>query len=61
LGFYHSHPDHPALPSGYDLDHAFPFFSYVIVSVQKGEPTEVRSFVMREDRSAFDAEELQAV
>jgi hypothetical protein len=43
------------------LDHAFPFFSYVIVSVQKGEPTEVRSFVMREDRSAFDAEELQAV
>ena len=61
LGFYHSHPDHPALPSGYDLEHAFPFFSYVIVSVQKGEPTEVRSFVMKEDRSAFDAEELQAV
>ena len=61
LGFYHSHPDHPALPSGYDLEHAFPFFSYVIVSVQKGEPTEIRSYVMREDRSAFDAEELQAV
>ena len=61
LGFYHSHPDHPAFPSGYDLEHAFPFFSYVIVSVQKGEPTEVRSFVMKEDRSAFDAEELQAV
>jgi proteasome lid subunit RPN8/RPN11 len=61
LGFYHSHPDHPALPSGYDLEHAFPFFSYVIVSVQKGEPTEVRSFIMREDRSAFDVEELQAV
>ena len=61
LGFYHSHPDHPALPSGYDLAHAFPFFSYVIVSVQKGEPTEVRSFVMKEDRSDFDAEELQTV
>jgi len=61
LGFYHSHPDHPALPSEYDLAHAFPFFSYVIVSVQKGEPTEVRSFVMKEDRSAFDAEELQTV
>ena len=61
LGFYHSHPDHPAFPSGYDLDHAFPFFSYVIVAVQKGEPTEVRSFVMREDRSAFDAEDIQAV
>lgn len=61
LGFYHSHPDHPAFPSGYDLAHAFPFFSYVIVSVQKGEPTEVRSFVMKEDRSAFDPEELQTV
>jgi proteasome lid subunit RPN8/RPN11 len=61
LGFYHSHPDHPAMPSGYDLEHAFPFFSYVIVSVQKGEPTDVRSFIMKEDRSAFDAEELQAV
>ena len=61
LGFYHSHPDHPAAPSGYDLDHAFPFFSYVIVSVQKGEPTEIRSFVMKEDRSAFDPEELQTV
>ena len=59
LGFYHSHPDHPAFPSGYDLDHGFPFFSYVIVSVQKGEPTEVRSFVMKEDRSAFDTEELR--
>ena len=61
LGFYHSHPDHPAFPSRYDLDHAFPVFSYVIVSVQKGEPTEIRSFVMKEDRSAFDPEELKAV
>ena len=33
LGFYHSHPDHPARPSQYDLDHAWPLFSYVIVSV----------------------------
>ena len=36
LGFYHSHPDHPARPSQYDLDHAWPFFSYVIVSVRGG-------------------------
>jgi proteasome lid subunit RPN8/RPN11 len=34
LGFYHSHPDHPAQPSQYDLDHAWPTFAYVIVSVQ---------------------------
>ena len=36
LGFYHSHPDHPARPSQYDLDHAWPIFSYVIVSVASG-------------------------
>ncbi|MDR2134394.1 MAG: M67 family metallopeptidase, partial [Treponema sp.] len=35
LGFYHSHPDHPARPSGYDRDNAVPFYSYVIVSVEK--------------------------
>ena len=35
IGFYHSHPDHPARPSQYDLDHAWPVFSYVIVSVRR--------------------------
>ena len=33
VGFYHSHPDHPARPSQYDLDHAWPTFAYVIVAV----------------------------
>jgi proteasome lid subunit RPN8/RPN11 len=59
LGFYHSHPDHPAFPSRYDLDHAFPFFSYVILSVEKGEPRALRSFVLSEDRSAFHEETLE--
>ena len=36
LGFYHSHPDHPARPSQFDLDHAWPTFAYVIVSVMSG-------------------------
>ena len=58
LGFYHSHPDHPARPSQYDLDHAWPFFSYIIVSVQKGEPQDMTSWRLREDRSAFDQEDL---
>ena len=58
LGFYHSHPDHPAQPSQYDLDHAWPFFSYVIVSVQNGEPGELRSWRLRDDRSTFDEEEV---
>jgi proteasome lid subunit RPN8/RPN11 len=56
LGFYHSHPDHPARPSQYDLDHAWPFFSYVIVSVQAGEPGDLTSWRLRDDRSAFDEE-----
>ena len=58
LGFYHSHPDHPARPSQYDLDHAWPFFSYVIVSVREGVSEDMTSWRLREDRSAFDAEEL---
>ena len=37
VGYYHSHPDHPARPSQYDLDHAWPSFSYVILSVMAGE------------------------
>ena len=58
LGFYHSHPDHPARPSQYDLDHAFPTFSYIIVSVRGGAPEDMTSWRLRDDRSAFDPEEL---
>ena len=58
LGFYHSHPDHPARPSQYDLDHAWPFFSYIIVSVRAGVPEDMTSWRLREDRSAFDQEDL---
>jgi proteasome lid subunit RPN8/RPN11 len=59
LGFYHSHPDHPARPSQYDLDHAWPFFSYIIVSVKAGVPQDMTSWRLRDDRSAFDPEELR--
>ena len=58
LGFYHSHPDHPARPSQYDLDHAWPFFSYIIVSVRSGVPEDMTSWRLREDRSEFDQEDL---
>ena len=60
VGFYHSHPDHPARPSLYDLDHAWPFFSYVIVSVREGVSGDMTSWRLREDRSAFDQEELNS-
>lgn len=58
LGFYHSHPDHPAQPSQYDLDHAWPSFSYLIISVRNGKPEDMRSWRLRDDRSRFDEEEL---
>ena len=53
LGFYHSHPDHPARPSQYDLDHAFPFFWYVIVSIQEGRPENMTVWQLADDRSQF--------
>ena len=61
LGFYHSHPDHPARPSQYDLDHAWPFFSYIIVAVRGGQPEDMTSWRLREDRSAFDPEALDVL
>ena len=60
LGFYHSHPDHPARPSQYDLDHAWPSFSYVIVSVMNGAPAALTSWRLREDRSGFTEELIDA-
>ncbi len=56
-GYYHSHPNHPAIPSGFDLEHA-PFieWSYLIVSVRDGKAQEVRAWRVREDRSQFDEE-----
>ena len=60
LGFYHSHPDHPAKPSQTDLDYAWPFFSYVIVSVREGVSGDMTSWRLRGDRSAFDQESLDS-
>jgi len=60
LGFYHSHPDHPAKPSQTDLDYAWPFFSYVIVSVSEGVSGDMTSWRLRGDRSAFDQESLDS-
>ncbi len=54
LGFYHSHPDHPARPSQFDLDHAWPTFAYVIVSVMAGTSRVMTVWYLKEDRSAFD-------
>ena len=58
VGFYHSHPDHPAAPSAYDLDHAWPLYSYLIVSVAAGVAGDLRSWEMEPDRSKFTEEEI---
>ncbi|PYU36144.1 MAG: hypothetical protein DMG31_01895 [Acidobacteria bacterium] len=58
VGWYHSHPDHPARPSEYDREHAWPWYSYVIVSVASGEPRDMTSWQLSDDRSAFQPEEI---
>ena len=54
LGFYHSHPDHPARPSQYDLDHAWPTFAYIIVSVANGAARDMTVWYLKDDRSSFE-------
>jgi proteasome lid subunit RPN8/RPN11 len=59
LGYYHSHPDHPARPSSYDREHAWPWYSYVIVSVEAGNARDTRSWVLSDDRATFEPENLE--
>jgi proteasome lid subunit RPN8/RPN11 len=54
LGFYHSHPDHPARPSQYDLDHAWPTFAYIIVAVAAGRAGDMTVWWLKDDRSSFE-------
>ena len=58
LGYYHSHPDHPARPSNYDREHAWPWYSYVIVSVEQGSARDLTSWILAEDRSVFEPEAI---
>ena len=58
VGYYHSHPDDEAVPSQFDLDHALPVWSYIIVSVRDKEAIDWNSWVMEDDRSKFSLEEV---
>ena len=58
VGFYHSHPDHPSSPSEFDKEHAWPVYSYVIVSVNNGAAGGLRSWELEADRSAFGPETI---
>ena len=59
VGYYHSHPDHPAQPSEFDRENAWPGVSYLIVAVTGGKPSEVRSWRLADDRSAFVEEPIE--
>jgi proteasome lid subunit RPN8/RPN11 len=59
VGWYHSHPDHPAKPSQFDQDHAWPWYSYIIVSVANARPELMTSWRLSDDRTQFTPEELE--
>ena len=61
VGFYHSHPDSPAVPSQYDLEHAWPTYSYIIVKTLPDESTDLFSWEQEPDRSKFNPEEIRVV
>lgn len=61
VGFYHSHPDHPARPSEYDREHAMPSYSYVIVSVRDGRADEFTGWTLDDDRGAFSSEPIAEI
>ena len=59
VGFYHSHPDSPAVPSQYDLEHAWPTYSYIIVSTSAERAGDLFSWEQEPDRSKFNQEEIR--
>jgi proteasome lid subunit RPN8/RPN11 len=58
LGYYHSHPDHPAVPSEYDRQHAWPSYSYLIVKVMNGATDGLRSWTLT-DAGRFVEEQIE--
>jgi proteasome lid subunit RPN8/RPN11 len=61
LGYYHSHPDHPAVPSEFDSQNAWPWYSYIIVRVDRGRAGELTSWVLEDDCSAMHQESLEVL
>ncbi|HEX2550945.1 MAG TPA: M67 family metallopeptidase [Nocardioidaceae bacterium] len=61
VGYYHSHPDHPAAPSAFDADHAWPWYSYVIVRIDHGRGAELASWVLADDRPQMLPESLDVL
>ncbi len=58
IGIYHSHPDHPNLPSEFDREWAIPWYSYLITRVDNGQAVESKSWRLLDDRSGFSPEDI---
>jgi proteasome lid subunit RPN8/RPN11 len=61
LGCYHSHPDHPAAPSAFDVEQAWPWYSYIIVRVDQGRAADLTSWVLDDDRSKMHHESIDVL
>jgi proteasome lid subunit RPN8/RPN11 len=61
VGYYHSHPDHPARPSAFDTEHAWPWYSYVIVRIEGGRAADLASWVLDDDRPQMHPESLDVL
>lgn len=61
VGYYHSHPDHPAQASRFDAERSWSGYVYVIVSVAKGKPEDANAFVAESDGGPFRPEPLEVI
>jgi proteasome lid subunit RPN8/RPN11 len=59
VGYYHSHPDHPARASVFDTERAWAGYVYVIVSIESGKPVDANAFVAEQDGGPFHPEPLE--
>ena len=61
VGYYHSHPDHPARPSAFDIEHAWPWYSYLIVRIDRGRAADAASWVLDDERPLMHPESLEVL
>ena len=61
VGYYHSHPDHPARPSAFDAEHAWPWYSYLIVRIDRGRGVDMASWVLDDERPIMNPESLDVL
>jgi proteasome lid subunit RPN8/RPN11 len=61
VGYYHSHPDHPAVPSAFDAEHAWPWYSYLIVQIDRGRGAGMASWVLDDERPLMHPESLDVL